>query len=114
MKTVNGRTAEYPIDEMFLERWSPRAFTREPISEDDLFTMLEAARWAASSGNLQPWRFVYAHRDTASWEKFLNLLRPDGQPSLGEGCVGTGDYFLEGNNEEARHRYRRCPRERIL
>ncbi len=79
MKTVNGRTAEYPIDEMFLERWSPRAFTREPISEDDLFTMLEAARWAASSGNLQPWRFVYAHRDTASWEKFLNLLVPGNQ-----------------------------------
>jgi len=76
MTTLNGRTADHPIDPMFLARWSPRAFTEEPISERDLFTMLEAARWAASSYNSQPWRFVYARRDTPHWEKFLDLLVP--------------------------------------
>ena len=74
--TENTRTADHPIDPMFLARWSPRAFTGEAISEADLMTMLEAARWAASAYNSQPWRFIYARRDTPHWEKFLGLLVP--------------------------------------
>ena len=76
MTTANGRTADHPVDTMFLERWSPRAFTGEPIAPVDLLTMLEAARWAPSSYNSQPWRFIYALRDTAHWEPFLDLLVP--------------------------------------
>jgi nitroreductase len=79
MPTVNGRTATFPIDPMFLDRWSPRAFTAEPMAEADLLTMLEAARWAASSQNAQPWRFVYALRGTPHWDKFLGLLLPANQ-----------------------------------
>ncbi len=74
MTSANSRQADHPIDPLFLERWSPRAFTGEVISEADLFTMLEAGRWAASSYNSQPWRFLYARRDTAHWERFLALL----------------------------------------
>jgi nitroreductase len=74
MMTVNSRTAAHPIDPLFLERWSPRAFTGEPISERELLTLFEAARWAPSSYNSQPWRFVYARRDTEHWLKFLDLL----------------------------------------
>ena len=76
MTTINSRTADYEIDPLFLERWSPRAFTGEAIAEADLMTMLEAARWAASSYNSQPWRFVYARRETPHWERFLELLVP--------------------------------------
>lgn len=76
---VNGRTAEYPIDPLFLERWSPRAFTGEPIPHETLLTMLEAARWAASSFNAQPWRFIYAIRDTPPWGSLLSLLVPFNQ-----------------------------------
>ena len=76
MTTANGRTADHPVDPMFLERWSPRAFTGESLAEADLLTMLEAARWAPSSYNSQPWRFIYARRDTAHWERFLDLLVP--------------------------------------
>lgn len=72
----NYRNSPYPIDPVFLERWSPRAFTAEPMPLDTLLTMLEAARWAASSFNHQPWRFVYALRETEHWEKCLNLLIP--------------------------------------
>jgi nitroreductase len=61
---------------MFLDRWSPRAFTDEEIPVSDLATILEATRWAPSSFNAQPWRFLYARRGTASWEKFLGLLVP--------------------------------------
>jgi nitroreductase len=74
MTTVNSRTTEYPIDPLFLQRWSPRAFTGAPISEYELLTLLEAARWAPSSYNSQPWRFIYARRDTEHWPKLLGLL----------------------------------------
>ena len=74
--SVSPRAADHPIDPIFLRRWSPRAFTGEPIAEADLLTMLEAARWAASSYNSQPWRFIYARRDTIHWERFLDLLVP--------------------------------------
>ena len=79
MTTSNNRTADHPIDPMFLERWSPRAFTGEPLAEADLLTMLEAGRWAPSSYNSQPWRFVYARRDTPAWPRLLGLLVPANQ-----------------------------------
>jgi len=74
MTQSQDRIADHPIDPMFLERWSPRAFTGEDISQNDLFTMLEAARWAASSFNAQPWRFVYARRGTMQFDPLLGLL----------------------------------------
>ncbi len=74
MTTIGNRTADHPIDPIFLERWSPRAFTGEAMPEADLMTIFEAARWAPSSYNSQPWRFVYARRDTPHWEAMLSLL----------------------------------------
>jgi nitroreductase len=74
MTQANSRTADHPIDPLFLERWSPRAFTDTPISERDLLKLLEAARWAPSSFNSQPWRFLYARRHTQHWPQFLGLL----------------------------------------
>lgn len=73
---VNHRTADHDIDPLFLERWSPRAFDGSPISEEDTLRLLEAARWAPSSYNMQPWRFVYARRDTPNWDTLFNLLIP--------------------------------------
>jgi nitroreductase len=74
MPTTNGRQADHPINPVFLERFSPRAFTGEAIPEHELLTIFEAARWAPSSYNSQPWRFLYARRDTPMWSTFLNLL----------------------------------------
>ena len=75
MTTSNGRTAEFPIDPVFLDRWSPRTFTGEPIDDTDLFTCFEAARWAPSSSNLQPWRFLYAKRGTPDWPSFFHPIK---------------------------------------
>jgi nitroreductase len=72
--TINERAADHPIDSVFLERWSPRAFTDEAMPPAELLRILEAARWAPSSFNAQPWRFLYAHRDSADWSTFLGLL----------------------------------------
>ncbi len=74
MTEANGRKADHEIDPIFLERWSPRAFTGEPIPEADLFRLFEAARWAPSTYNSQPWRFCYARRETPAFERFLGLL----------------------------------------
>ncbi|TGD99011.1 nitroreductase family protein [Methylobacterium nonmethylotrophicum] len=79
MTSANSRTADHPIDPLFLERWSPRAFTGEAVPQADLMTMIEAARWAPSSYNSQPWRFVYGLRDTPAWETLLGLLVPFNQ-----------------------------------
>jgi nitroreductase len=74
MTTVGPRTSDHEIEPVFLERWSPRAFSGEPISDSELMRLFEAARWAPSSYNSQPWRFVYARRDTAHWQAMLSLL----------------------------------------
>jgi nitroreductase len=72
----SNRQADHAIEPLFLERWSPRSFDRSKIDDADLFALFEAARWAPSSFNRQPWRFIYAHRATPAWERFLSLLMP--------------------------------------
>jgi nitroreductase len=74
VNAILGRTAEFPADPMFRERWSPRAFTGEAMPHETLMTLFEAARWAPSAFNVQPWRFVYAHRDTPAWAPLFDLL----------------------------------------
>ena len=61
-------------NDIFINRWSPSAMSGEPITDDELFSLFEAARWAPSSHNNQPWRFVYAKRDTQYWDKIFNFL----------------------------------------
>lgn len=69
-----------PIDEDIRNRWSPRAFADRPVSEEDLTVLLEAARWAPSSYNEQPWRFVVARReDEEAFEKLLGCLNEANQ-----------------------------------
>ena len=73
-KGTERRNADYPIDSLFLDRWSPRAMSGESMTEKELFTLFEAARWAPSSFNNQPWRMLYARRDTPHWPAFFDLL----------------------------------------
>lgn len=53
----------YPVHELVSKRWSPRAFDNKPLSKEQIFSLFEAARWAASSYNDQPWRFIYGTQD---------------------------------------------------
>ena len=68
------RQPDHPVDSVFVWRWSPRAMSGEPISAEQLMTVFEAARWAPSSYNEQPWRFLYARRGTKHWPTFFSLL----------------------------------------
>jgi nitroreductase len=54
----HSRSAAYKIDPLFLNRWSPRSMSGEELADDDLMSLFEAARWALSSFNNQPWRFI--------------------------------------------------------
>ncbi len=70
------RTPDHPIQPQFVDRWSPRAFTEEAIDEPTLMTLFEAARWAPSASNVQPWRLVYGRRGTAAFQTILEGLVP--------------------------------------
>lgn len=71
-----------PINEIINKRWSPRAFDpAKPVSREDLLSLLEAARWAASCFNDQPWRFIVCNRatDEAAWQRALSVLAEKNQ-----------------------------------
>jgi len=70
----NPAPAEYPVHELIRERWSPRAFSAKEISSEDLRSLFEAARWAPSSSNEQPWAFIVATRNDN--ENFTKALQP--------------------------------------
>lgn len=69
-----NRSSDHDILPLFLNRWSPRAMSGESIDEEELMQLFEAARWAPSSYNEQPWRFIYAVRDSEHWERLFNLM----------------------------------------
>ena len=73
-KAEAHRTADHPIEPLFIRRWSPRAMSGESLTEAELLTVFEAARWAPSTYNEQEWRFLYGRRDTPQWSLFFDLL----------------------------------------
>lgn len=66
---------QYPIHELLRRRWSPRAFSPRNVEPDVLRSLFEAARWAPSSGNQQPWRFLIARKEQpAEFDRMLHCL----------------------------------------
>jgi nitroreductase len=76
---ATDRTPQHPVDELFLNRWSPHTLSGEEISDAELMSLFEAARWAPSSYNAQPWHFIYAKRDTPAWNALFDLMVPFNQ-----------------------------------
>ncbi|HEX7092511.1 MAG TPA: nitroreductase family protein [Nitrospiraceae bacterium] len=67
--------AQHPIHDLFKRRWSPRAFSDHPVESEKLHMLFEAARWAPSSNNEQPWRFIVAIKDNETeWTRLLACL----------------------------------------
>jgi nitroreductase len=71
---MNAKKAitDHPIQAVLAERWSPYAFDSRPVSENDLRSLFEAARWAASSYNEQPWSYIVATKDDP--DEFARVL----------------------------------------
>ena len=73
-------TTDYPVHELIRARWSPRAFADQPIAPEVLRSLFEAARWAPSSANEQPWSFIVATKDdAAAHAKLLSTLAESNQ-----------------------------------
>jgi nitroreductase len=81
------RTPDHSIQPVFIERWSPRAFTDEVIDDSTLRSMFEAARWAPSANNAQPWRFVYGCRGTPAFQGILDGILPGNQVWAGKAAA---------------------------
>jgi nitroreductase len=62
------------VIEVILKRWSPRAYSNKPVTPESLKEVFEAARWAASSYNEQPWRFLVGHRGDETYKKIFDSL----------------------------------------
>lgn len=75
MERWQNRVTEYPCDEIFLTRTSTRAFdTQKNVTKEELMSCFEAARWAPSCFNSQPWRYVYAEKGSAAYQHMLESL----------------------------------------
>ena len=79
--THKSAPTSVPIHELIAGRWSPRAYSGEPVSRDALRAVVEAARWAPSAYNLQPWRFIVFDRvaDEAAFKRAFATLVPFNQ-----------------------------------
>lgn len=69
-----GRQPDHPVAPQFPARWSPRSFTDRALTEADVMSLLEAARWAPSASNHQPWRFAWARRDEDAFSAIRDTL----------------------------------------
>ncbi len=72
-KPFEGRKPDAAVGRLFIERWSPRAFSTEPVDEGTLASLFEAARWAPSCFNEQPWLFLYASKEP-DLSRFKSIL----------------------------------------
>jgi nitroreductase len=70
-------TVAYPVNDLVLHRWSPRAFEETPLGDRELVSILEAGRWASSCFNDQPWRFLVGRKGRgAAWQGIYDALAP--------------------------------------
>jgi nitroreductase len=93
-KLEKPAVTSHPVHDLIRNRWSPRAFADKAVPQGDLVSVLEAARWAASSNNGQPWRWMVATKDDApAYEAALSCFGPRNQrwaktaPVLLFGCA---------------------------
>jgi nitroreductase len=109
IKGSEVRKADFPIERLLLDRWSPRAMSGEEIAEDELMRLFEAARWAPSSFNAQQWRALYARRSTEHWSMFFELL-VEANKSWGKNAAAlivfiSRKRFEHGNEPSITHSY---------
>lgn len=75
MNTNKVAQTDHPVQDVISRRWSPYAYADQAVAKDDLMALFEAARWAASSYNEQPWRYIVATRENREeYEKLLSCL----------------------------------------
>ncbi len=106
MNSLKHAAPDHPIHELLARRWSPYAFSDRPVSEEDLRSLFEAARWAPSSYNEQPWSYLVATQARPQeFERLLSCLVEGNQawaraaPVLALGC--TSLFFTRNGKPNA-------------
>ncbi|WP_138430909.1 nitroreductase family protein [Fodinibius saliphilus] len=109
-KTTNKTDIKYPIHDLLQKRWSPRAFSDKSIEPELLKQLFEAARWAPSSYNEQPWHFIAARKEDEEAFKKLSAVMNDfnrgwalAAPVLVLGLTKTTFEMNENSNPHAGH-----------
>jgi nitroreductase len=101
------RQTEYPVAAQFTDRWSPRSFADQPVSKDEVLSLLEAARWAPSASNNQPARFVWALQGEAGFAAINSGLVPFNQSWAGKAAalivVASKDTTIGRDGAEAKN-----------
>lgn len=107
MPDTTHRQPAADILPLFTQRWSPRAFQSQRLEPQILMTILEAARWAPSRNNSQPWRMVYALRGDAHWETFKSFPNErNARWAVGAAALvlmASSDRFLNARTGEHEH-----------
>ena len=100
---------QYPIQDLLAQRWSPLAFADLPVEKEKLWSLLEAARWAPSCFNEQPWSFIIATKENpAEYERLLSCLVEANQrwakqaPVL---MISVAKHYFERNGKPNRHAF---------
>lgn len=103
-------STDYPIHDLLARRWSPYAFDERPVSDADLCSLFEAVRWAPSSYNEQPWRYIIATKDDpGQYQQLLSCLVDANQawakaaPVLALGVVSLKFSYNGEDNRAAVH-----------
>lgn len=77
---IKHAITKFPVLDLIKERWSARSFSPKEVTEEQVYTILEAAGWAPSANNEQPWEFQYALKGTPGFDMIWNCLMPGNQP----------------------------------
>lgn len=96
----------YKVEELISKRWSARAFSDKQITQDEVLTLIEAASWAPSSINEQPWSYLYSFKGTVGFNKMWDLLSVGNQLWVKEASVllmCTANKTFSKNGEYNRH-----------
>lgn len=109
--TMQSAKIQFEINDLIARRWSPRAFdTRKAVAPELVERLFEAARWAPSSYNAQPWQYAYAHReDEAAFQSLVDTLMPGNQEwaqdagLLIAGLTQVSDPEKDRNNSKAEY-----------
>jgi len=105
--TAKPAIAQYPLHNLLAQRWSPLAFAEQPVEVEKLQSLLEAARWAASCFNEQPWRFIVATRDqTDEYARLLSCLVEANQTWAGRAPIlmlTVASLHFQRNGKPNRH-----------
>jgi len=80
MNEIKKAQTQFPVLDIIRDRWSARSFSDKSITPETMHTLIEAASWAFSANNEQPWRYAVAYKNTPEFDKFFSLLMGGNQP----------------------------------